>query len=668
MTIRTYPFSSLRLWASSVENSVFADKILHLLKTEPDAFDDVWLGTLLCLPSLEKHRRMAELDALFAVKIRQLGIGVSLQIPESLGHRGCGIGSYEACNWELMVGANGVTCANVSCPRSPEFIAYERRMIALYAAAIKPDTIWIDDDLRMNNHGPVSHGCFCSRCLTEFSRRNGRSWSREALAAELFLKTEATAVRLEWVRFNQSTLAEAAGQIAAAAAAACPGVRMGLQNEYLSSMYNGMTHHDIFKAMSDATGHPAGVRPGGGAYTDYDPRELITKAFAVGGAARSAGNSGHVDAICAEIDNYPRTALGKTSYGTVLEGALGLAWGCNSLSYVLNVHQDSSVEFDRSYYRRIAAWQPFFSQLASREKHFKSGGLNLVRSLRHPANTAACEWNGLFLDEARELLFNGIPIYWDDADQGLAPSILTAAAAEGFDQDDFNRMILNGNILMSGEAFMVLQKKKLTESLDITGRMLATDAQCGEQFTGDPFNGTDAGAFYYLPQTHAPACVFELRNPEARALGQAVRHLQTENFGCSSFILEHHGSYRLAVCGLPARFSREISEAKHRQLLQLADWVSGGKLPVIAQSRHAQVLIPLLFDDGKLYGSVVLNNSIEPATLTLELRNLPKDRTEMSWTMPEKPRQKLPLQKNGQKGTCQVVIPDLPGWGIGLLS
>ena len=126
----------------------------------------------------------------------------------------------------------------------------------------------------------------------------------------------------------------------------------------------------------------------------------------MGGAARSAGNSGHVDAICAEIDNYPRTALGKTSYGTVLEGALGLAWGCNSLSYVLNVHQDSSFEFDRSYYRRIAAWQPFFAQLTSRETHFKSGGLNLVRSLRDPANTATCEWHRPLLDEVRELIFN----------------------------------------------------------------------------------------------------------------------------------------------------------------------------------------------------------------------------------------------------------------------
>jgi hypothetical protein len=105
---------------------------------------------------------------------------------------------------------------------------------------------------------------------------------------------------------------------------------------------------------------------------------------------------------------------------------------------------------------------------------------------------------------------------------GLAPSLLTAAAAEGFDQDDFDRMIANGDVLMSGEAFMALQKKKLTESLNITGRMLAADAQCGEQFiTSDPFNGTDAEAFLLSAADPCSACVFELKNPAARALGRA---------------------------------------------------------------------------------------------------------------------------------------------------
>jgi hypothetical protein len=102
MTILLHPFSVCGLWASSVENPVFADKILHLLKTEPDAFDDVWLEPFYSLPDLEKHRRMAELNARFAEKVR----GSEWRITADsgiAGHRGCGIGSYEA--WRL--GADG---------------------------------------------------------------------------------------------------------------------------------------------------------------------------------------------------------------------------------------------------------------------------------------------------------------------------------------------------------------------------------------------------------------------------------------------------------------------------------------------------------------------------------------------------------------------------------
>jgi len=670
MATHSYPFSSLRLWASAVENPAFAEKILRLLKTVPGAFDEVWLGTLPCLPGLEKHRRMAERNAAFAAKLRRLGIGVSLQIPESLGHRGCGIGTYEACDWELMVGADGTTCAKVSCPRSPGFIAYERKMIALYVAAIKPDAVWIDDDLRLDNHGSVRYGCFCENCLAEFSRRQGKKWTREKLVKVLFGQAGSSPVRLAWTEFNQATLAELADGIAEAAAAVHPGVRAGLQNGTLCNMYNGTDHCRVYEAMAKATGRKAGVRPGAGAYTDYDPRELVAKAFVLGGAAMSARNSGHVDAVCAEIENYPRTALGKTSCGTVLEGALELALGCNSLSYVLNVHQDSSFEFDLSYYRRIAAWRPFFEKLSPPGADIRPGGLNMARSARHAANAEAENAFRAATDEAESLLFNGVPISWNgDDDQGKTPFLLTASAAEGFDREDFARVVLSGNVLMSGEAFLVLQRKSLTSSLGIAARRLDADAQCGEVFTNDLFNGGDAGAFYYLPQTHAPACVFDLAGSGAHSLGAARRHLQTEDFGCTSFLLKHHGNRRLAVCGLPAKFSREVSEAKHRQLLRLADWTAGGRLPVMAKSTHTQVLIPLLHADGRPYGVVVLNCSIEPdAVLELELRGLPLRRRQIAWSVPEKPTRRLPLRATDRPGVYRVELPAMPAWGIGLLS
>ncbi|MDD3153482.1 MAG: hypothetical protein PHS41_01335 [Victivallaceae bacterium] len=94
--------------------------------------------------------------------------------------------------------------------------------------------------------------------------------------------------------------------------------------------------------------------------------------------------------------------------------------------------------------------------------------------------------------------------------------------------------------------------------------------------------------------------------------------------------MEHANGHRLAVCGLPGKFNRELSEAKHRQLTALVGWISAGQCRVLPQTSHAQVLIPLL-RENRLFGIVVLNSSIEPIALSLELRDLPEDCRSVEW-------------------------------------
>ena len=426
-----YPLTSIRLWPSHVSDCDFFRKLLELTTECPPAFDDVWLCTLTGLPSLQRHAEAAELAGQAAEKLRERKIRVSLQVGESLGHVGFGGDGYEAFNWEPMVGDDGSICRNISCPRSPGFLEYEQRMVALYAEAIRPDTVWIDDDLRMTNHGGIARGCFCPRCLEVFSAEQNRSWSRETLVAEL-TQNAASPVRFDWIAFNQSTLALFAGKLAEAAAAVHPGTRFALQCYHHALMYNGMNFTGVLQAMAEATGRKAGIRPGAGSYTDYDPRGQVVKAFWLGGMAKNSLNSGFADVACAENENYPHTITGKTAYGTAMEGALELAWGCNALSFVLNGYQTTSKEADACYWNEIAAWRPFYRALTGQGKPVVSSGFNFVRSMRHVSSISAGGWNWTGLNgdgDINTLLFTGIPVSWDDSETGQIPSVLTEDVA-----------------------------------------------------------------------------------------------------------------------------------------------------------------------------------------------------------------------------------------------
>ncbi len=566
------------------------------------------------------------------------------------------------------MGDDGSICRNISCPRSPGFLEYEQRMVALYAEAIRPDTVWIDDDLRMTNHGGIARGCFCPRCLEVFSAEQNRSWSRETLVAEL-TQNAASPVRFDWIAFNQSTLALFAGKLAEAAAAVHPGTRFALQCYHHALMYNGMNFTGVLQAMAEATGRKAGIRPGAGSYTDYDPRGQVVKAFWLGGMAKNSLNSGFADVACAENENYPHTITGKTAYGTAMEGALELAWGCNALSFVLNGYQTTSKEADACYWNEIAAWRPFYRALTGQGKPVVSFGFNFVRSMRHVSSISAGGWNWTGLNgdgDINTLLFTGIPVSWDDSETGRIPSVLTEDVAQGMEAENF-REILKGNVLMSGGAFLALQQKGLTDGLGVRGEILPQGRVCREKLTDDPLNGKDAGSIYCIHPMLEQTVVFQSENPSLRVLSRLQEIGSARNCGIGTFMVEVPGSGKIAVFGHTRRFWREFTEAKHRQLFAIADQLFDGKLPVIAETPHSQTLIPLKRKDGSLYGVLAVNCTIEPVTgLTLELRGVSGKKHGVGWLLPKGGMKTLPLE-HLKDGACRVRLPALAGWGCGLL-
>ena len=140
----------------------------------------------------EKYRRVVPL-----VKAKSsLPQGVLLQA--TMGHGGFpGV----TTPWQLCVRPDGRPTYRM-CPMDERFLEYIAKTCRTFSA-LAPDFFMVDDDTRMvwNDETP---GCFCPLHLTEFSRRTGRSWTKDEVLA--MLKKGESEARQTWLDVKVDSL------------------------------------------------------------------------------------------------------------------------------------------------------------------------------------------------------------------------------------------------------------------------------------------------------------------------------------------------------------------------------------------------------------------------------------------------------------------------------
>ena len=340
-------FCSLRCGPGSCADENWP-KVLDALSQTPRPFDAIWFSTGVAYPPLDWHRAQSARCAKAAEDLKKIGMSAAVEIQMTIGH-GDAMLTRQDCRaqgWPTWVGWNGKTCKHVSCPRGKGFRDYFARVAAIYAEW-KPECVWIDDDLRLENRAPDGggkyEGCWCASCVAAFSRLEGRDWTRETLLAAI--EKGDKDLKRRWFALQEDGLAEFAGAIARAVTEVSPETRLGLEAALCA---NGVTK--ILKAMRDASGKPVRLRSGEGAYWDRNPHEQLEKAYRIAKATAEYGCFDLVDVFSPEIESCPRTFSCRTPQGAILEGFEQLAMGANALSMFL---ADTRVGEDWSYYRDI---------------------------------------------------------------------------------------------------------------------------------------------------------------------------------------------------------------------------------------------------------------------------------------------------------------------------
>ena len=347
------PALQFRLESDHTSSDEAWSRTFAMLREVPDLCDEIWFGTGFGMPRLETHRANAERIRRAMEDVRGLGWQAGLQIQATIGHGGPFTEGkdYSGRDWTGWTGSTGVEDKFCNCPRDPRFLEYIRQMSRIYAA-LRPSSVWIDDDLRIGNHDPATRGsldgCWCDRCVADFNAEIGGKWTRKALDAAA---RKDVRLRTAYEDFAIRSVAAVARIIGEEFHAASPETMLALQH----SAHTKRTVEAIIGVLYEVGGRPVGYRPGAGAYYDVNPNDQILKSLSSAQCKRDFVHLEQVGLWTCEIACFPRTYGTKSAQTIIMEGFTGLVYGMDAASaLVLNYGKESEELYLRTRLRPMA--------------------------------------------------------------------------------------------------------------------------------------------------------------------------------------------------------------------------------------------------------------------------------------------------------------------------
>ena len=379
-----FPFIAVRNMGAGAKNPRFTQAIFAANEKYPGLVDEIWFGG--CSPyGTASQGDLVASQLEYRAECEKRGIRFSLQQGPTLGYDGQrtappGLHLPDDA-WAMT--PDGRRHPGVFCPTSPEARELNLKSTKALIGGLKPYSYWPDDDLRLSKRG--NRICFCDRCVNDFNRRTGRNLTRAQLERALYGKPGDKSVRADWIAHNCQVLAAFASVYREAADAVFPECRLGLQHmnsdaERYSCEYSGGTPKPILEALRGKLAPQVGYRPGYAFYNERQPLDMFRKAYDIMVSTTEAAKFGFVDRMCHEAENWPHMAAEKNPNTQMVENALALAAGCNSLAlYWGSDHYGEEEPCWQYYFDCLARWKPFFQTIVEAAKGTVPSGIATFR-------------------------------------------------------------------------------------------------------------------------------------------------------------------------------------------------------------------------------------------------------------------------------------------------
>ena len=607
------PFISMRLMDHHLNDQLMED-LLAVIDRHRESVDEVWFASEYGFPELGKIEKSSMKMMEAAKKIRSRGIVASLQISNSIGH-----GDYlrymdfNGLKWSNMMGPDGTICEYINCPTDPQFLHYIQESTRLYSR-FQPDIIWIDDDLRMSNHGTVDFGCFCDCCMNIFNRKHDVHFTREELWRYINEDGDPS-WRERYIAYNEVRLANVTRAIMSGCLAASPNTIGALQHAGSDgTLYNGRTLHAIYDVMLEMTGKPPMSRPGGGFYYDASPRGMLDKALSID--YQNCCLPEYISHSRPEVENLPHLALGKTAHGTCVESTLYLAYGCDGLSFASMMMDNDHPAVHETLLARLVAWKPYWQLLVHINKGTAVGGLQIPRGLEIQKQRKGVKKEERFWDSPGtrglpQMTVVGLPVHWENGID--APYILYPSIVDGLSDAELTAIFAKG-VLTCGESIHKLNKRGLTALAGMVSEPLAVPCY-GEHYLDTEFTtGVDirpGSGFTTIPTGLVVGRAYRLI-PMPGPVTEVARYHSHDgrDMGLSAAVVENALGGRTAVIGY-YMWENQVNVGRRTELIKMADYVSRGKLPAFITTICQAVVVPRVEKDNTLRSVTIFNACID---------------------------------------------------------
>jgi len=318
----------MSLWES---DQAFA-KLLDILKcTAPAREFALFTNNNHTPPPLEILRpRFATLKRRIEV-MRNLGYTVGINHLCTLGHANENV-RHAATGGRLMVDSHGRELPGNFCPADPVWRENYIRECYQLAAECRPDFIWIDDDVRVGNHGKIlDFGCFCPECFAKMAKYLGFTGKLSELPDffECVDLTERRRRRQALLDYNSEVITDLLRFIEQTVHAVDPGIILG-QMDGLETV-SGLDLPGHAAALAGPEKQKVWWRPGGGFYFDRCPEEMLDKANRIGREAALLPST--VAVIQSELESFNYQRLNKSDAMTALEPQIYCAAGATGVAY-----------------------------------------------------------------------------------------------------------------------------------------------------------------------------------------------------------------------------------------------------------------------------------------------------------------------------------------------
>lgn len=184
--------------------------------------------------------------------LQKRGISVSLNPWIELGHLDRCRPLKEGQNFTTQVDYDGNACKMVACPLCENWKRYFLQFYAYLIKELEPDTVWVEDDFRLHNHGDLKFGgCFCDLHIKKYNERLGTHYTREEFTDRLFRKKAEKRVKKVWLDVNRECMRALAEDLGSAVASLRLGTKVGLMSSaHDNHALEGRDWHGVHRGIA----------------------------------------------------------------------------------------------------------------------------------------------------------------------------------------------------------------------------------------------------------------------------------------------------------------------------------------------------------------------------------------------------------------------------------